>query len=186
MTTTTNKRVRIVRKEKDGITLDFKGDLGLKKASWEEFNKMYEFCPDNNLYCILKPDWQNKMKEARELLDSALIHYLQIDWKIANPDPNVVPDLVQVGTVGMYIEKISELLECPYIDAYRLLNKRAIEFRAEFGGPGSFRGLGADKLHKQDQKPPKSKQQKISTNRIGDINPDLAKLKEQFENKERK
>lgn len=79
MTTTTNKRVRIVRKEKDGITLDFKGDLGLKKASWEEFNKMYEFCPDSNLYCILKPDWQNKIKEAGELLDAALIHYLQID-----------------------------------------------------------------------------------------------------------
>jgi hypothetical protein len=183
MTTTINKRVRIVRKEKDGITLDFKGDLGLKKAPWEEFNKMYEFCPDNNLYCILKPDWQEKMKEAGELLDAALIHYLQIDWKIANPDPNVVPDLVQVGTVGLYVEKISKLLECSYLDAYRLLNDQAIAVRAALGEPGSFRGLGADKIQKQQNPQPKPKQQ-ISTNRIGDINPNLEKLKQQLERNE--
>jgi hypothetical protein len=40
MTTTNNRvRIRIVREEKDGITLDFKGDLELKKISWEEFNE---------------------------------------------------------------------------------------------------------------------------------------------------
>ena len=184
--TTTSNRVRVIRKEKDGITLDFKGDIGLKKASWEEFNKMYEFCPDDKFYCILKPEWQDKMKEARELLDTALIHYLQIDWKIANPDPEVVPDLVQVGVVGLYVEKISKLLECSYLDAYRLLNNKALEFRAAFGGLGSFKGIGADKIQKQqNQKPPQPKQQ-ISTNKMSDINPDLAKLKEQLENEERK
>ena len=176
----TNNKVRIVKKEKDGITLRF-DNLGNKKASWEEFNKMYEFCPDtNNLYCTLKPEWQEKMKKAGELLNSALIYYLQIDWKIANPDPNIVPDLVNVGIVGSYVEEISKLLECPYIDAYRLLNDKALEVRGALGGPGSFRGIGADKIQKQKPK------QKISTNKMSDINPDLEKLKQQLENKEKK
>ena len=88
MSTVTNNRVRIVNKSKDGITLDFKGGLGLKKVTWEEFNKMYEICPDNNKWCVLKSEWQEKMKKADNMLNAALIHYLQIDWKITNPDPN--------------------------------------------------------------------------------------------------
>jgi hypothetical protein len=182
MSIVTNNRVRIVNKSKDGITLDFKGDLGLKKATWEEFNKMYEICPDNNKWCILKSEWQEKMKKADNMLNSALIHYLQIDWKITNPDPNVVPDIVQVGTVGLYVEELSKLLECSYLDAFRLLNDRAIEIRTTFGGSGSFRGLGADKIKKQTNI---TLPHTSSGNRMSDINPNLAKLKEQLENKER-
>lgn len=183
MTTVTNKRVRIVRKEKDGITLDFKGEIGLKKESWEEFKKMYDFCPDNNLYCVLKPEWQEKMKKAGELLDTALIYYLQVDWKIADPDPEVIPDLITMGTVDLFVEKISKLLECSYLDAYRLLNDQAIAIRAALGGPGSFKGLDADKIQKRQNPQPKPEQQ-ISTNRIGDINPNLEKLKQQLEKNE--
>jgi hypothetical protein len=175
------KRVRIVNKSKDGITLDFKGDLGKKKASWEEFNKMYTICQDDKMYCEVKPEWVEKLEKADKLLNLALVHYLQVDWKIASP--NEIPDIVQMGTVGLYVTRISELLECSYLDAMALLNSRAILIRSEFGGPDSFKGLGADKLQKQQNQKPK---QQMSTNKMSDINPDLAKLKEQLENEERK
>lgn len=182
----TDNRVRIVNKSKDCITLDFKGEIGIQKSTWEEFNKIYEICQDDKRYCTIRPEWQKRLNEAEELICDAMVHYLQVDWKIASPDPKVVPDIVQMGTVGLYVKKISEILECSYLDAFKLLNLRAIQFRSSFGG-GGFPGLGADKVLKKqnNQTKPNNNNSQISTNKILDFNPELAKLKEQLDKEEK-
>ncbi len=179
----TKNRVRIVNKSKETITLDFKGNIGLKTSKWDEFNKMYEICPDDKRYCILKPEWKERIEKAGKLLDQALIYYLQVDWKVA--DPNETPDLVQMGMVGLYVEEISKLLECSYFDAMVLLNDRAIQVRSAFGGPSGFAGLGIKKQNPEPEENPKSNPNKVG-NTIAEFNPDLAKLKEQLENEEGK
>ena len=175
------KKVRIINKSKDSITLDL--GIQIVKATWKEFNKMYVICEDNKNYCIINPEWQKRLDEAQKLVNEAMIYYLQVDWKIA--DPNQIPDLVHMGVVGKYVEEISKILECSYLDAMKLLNYQAIQIRSTFGGPKGFKGLGSDKL-------PQQKQNKsiysasASGNKLSDINPELAKLKEQLQNKERK
>ena len=181
----TEKRVRIVNKSKDGITLDFKGSIGLKKSGWDEFNKMYEICLDDKRYCVLRPEWKERMEKAGKLLNEALVYYLQIDWKIANPDPEITPDLTAMGIVGYYVEEISKLMECSYLEAMSLLNFQAIQFRQAIGGSG-FMGLGASKVLKEIKKPEQTKEQKPLTNKISDFNPDLEKLREQLKNEEKK
>lgn len=176
------QRIRIVNKSKDGITLDFKGNIGLKTSSWEEFNKMFIICEDNKKYCTPNKEWVEKRDKAQELIQEALIYYLQVDWKIA--DPKEVPDLVHMGVVGEYVKKISEVLECGFLEAMSYLNYAAIQVRSSLGGPGSFKGLGADKLPKNKQRD-KKYNSPVSTNKIGDFNPDLEKLKEQLSKEEK-
>lgn len=178
----TIQRIRIVNKSKDGITLDFKGEVGLKKSSWEEFNKLFVICEDDKIYCTMNKKWLEKMSKTQELIQAALIFYLQVDWKIA--DPNQVPDLIHMGVVGEYVKKISEVLECSFLEAMSYLNYAAIQFRAS-GGPNDFKGLGADKLPKKDKNKKPSNPPK-STNKLGDFNPELARLKEQLESNEKK
>jgi hypothetical protein len=174
------KKVRIINKSKDSITLDL--GIQIVKATWREFNKMYVICEDNKNYCIINPEWQKRLDEAQKLVNEAMIYYLQVDWKIA--DPNQIPDPVHIGVVGKYVEEISKILECNYLDAMKLLNYQAIQIRSEFGGPGSFKGLGSDKLPQKQQK--NYSTSSTSGNKLSDINPELAKLKEQLQNKERK
>lgn len=178
-----NQRLRIVNKSKDGITIDFKGELGLKKSTWDEFNKMYIICKDDKRYCILNPEWEKRMSEAKKMIDDCMIYYLQVDWKIA--DPNQVPDLVHMGIVGEYAKKISELMECSYIEAISLINYQALQIRNAFGGRG-FKGLGANKL-KNNKKNPTAprKDPDILTNKISDFNPDLEKLRDQLKEQEK-
>lgn len=178
------KKLRIVNKSKDSVTLDFKGDIGIVKTTWTEFNKMYVICEDNKNYCIVNPEWQKRLDDAQKLVEESMVYYLQVDWKIA--DPNQVPDLVHMGVVGKYVEEISKILECSYLDAMKLLNYKAIQIRSSFGGSG-FKGLGADKLPKKQNKNNKKKEEKqpiysapTSGNKLSDINPELEKLKEQL------
>ena len=65
----TIQRIRIVNKSKDGITLDFKGEVGLKKSSWEEFNKLFEICEDDKKYCVPKKEFVEKINKMEIILD---------------------------------------------------------------------------------------------------------------------
>ena len=159
-----NKKIRIVKKEKDGITLKVNGTS--VKFSWDEFNDGYNIV--DNVYAVMNDKMVEQMTRLDELVNTATTAYFIMR--------NSVPDFKQLSysaVLSETIEKIQKLLNCTGLDAMKLVKNRINTINNMFGPDKKQRlEMNKDKFPKRVETPVNS------TSCIMSDNPALMKLKE--------
>lgn len=168
-----NKKLRIVKKEKDGITIKENGTS--VKFSWDEFNAGYNIV--DNVYAVMNDKMVEQMSQLDELIDTATTAYFIMQ--------NSVPDIKQLSYAAVLsetIEKIQKLLNCTGLDAMKLVKNRINAINNMFGS--DKKSHSRDYYKKQHHEMNKEKFPKRvenpgnSTSCIMSDNPALMKLKE--------
>ena len=168
-----NKKLRIVKKEKDGITIKENGTS--VKFSWDEFNDGYNII--DNVYAVMNDKMVEQMSQLDELIDSAITAYFILQ--------NSVPGITQLSYAGVLsetIEKIQKLLKCSMLDAMKLVKNRINAINNMFGS--NKKSHSRDYYKKQRHEMNKDKFSKRvetpvnSTSCVLSDNPALMKLKE--------
>lgn len=168
-----NKKLRIVKKEKDGITI--KGNGTSVKVSWDEFNAGYNIV--DNVYAVMNDKMVEQMTQLDELVDTATTAYFIMQ--------NSVPDSMQLNYAAVLsetIEKIQKLLNCTGLDAMKLVKNRINAFNDMFGSgkKSHSRNYYKKQRHEmnKDKFPKRVKTPVNSASCIMSDNPALMKLKE--------
>lgn len=168
-----NKKLRIVKKEKDGITIKENGTS--VKFSWDEFNAGYNIV--DNVYAVMNDKMVEQMTQLDELIDTATTAYFIVQ--------NSVPDIKQLSYAAVLsetIEKIQKLLNCTGLDAMKLVKNRINAINNMFGS--DKKSHSRDYYKKQRHEMNKDKFSKRvetpvnSTSCVMSGNPVLMKLKE--------
>lgn len=109
-----NKKLRIVKKEKDGITIKENGTS--VKFSWDEFNAGYNIV--DNVYAVMNDKMVEQMSQLDELIDTATTTYFIMQ--------NSVPDIKQLSYAAVLSETIEKIqkLNCTGLDAMKLVKNR--------------------------------------------------------------
>ena len=111
-------RFRIVNKTKDSVTLDFKGDLGKKTTTWEEFNEVYNIVdkiwavPNDNAWKKL----QKQQEEFQKIVDKAVTFVILAD---ITTDPG--KKLGALAALGSCTDEVMKVLGCDKAEATRML-----------------------------------------------------------------
>lgn len=168
-----NKKLRIVKKEKDGITIKENGTS--VKFSWDEFNAGYNIV--DNVYAVMNDKMVEQMSQLDELIDSAITAYFILQ--------NSVPGITQLSYAGVLsetIEKIQKLLKCSMLDAMKLVKNRINAINNMFGSDKKSHSRDYYKKQRhemnKDKFPKRVKTPVNSASCIMSDNPALMKLKE--------
>ena len=168
-----NKKLRIVKKEKDGITINENGTS--VKFSWDEFNAGYNIV--DNVYAVMNDKMVEQMTQLDELIDTATTAYFIMQ--------NTVPGIKQLSYAAVLsetIEKIQKLLNCTGFDAMKLVKNRINTFNDMFGydKKSHSRDYYKKQRHEmnKDKFPKRVKTPVNSASCIMSDNPALMKLKE--------
>lgn len=168
-----NKKLRIIKKEKDGITIKENGTS--VKFSWDEFNAGYNIV--DNVYAVMNDKMVEQMSQLDELIDSAITAYFILQ--------NSVPGITQLSYAGVLsetIEKIQKLLKCSMLDAMKLVKNRINAINNMFGSDKKSHSRDYYKKQRhemnKDKFPKRVKTPVNSASCIMSDNPALMKLKE--------
>ena len=168
-----NKKLRIVKKEKDGITIKDNGTS--VKFSWDEFNDGYNII--DNVYAVMNDKMVEQMSLLDKLIDSAITAYFILQ--------NSVPGITQLSYAGVLsetIEKIQKLLKCSMLDAMKLVKNRINAINNMFGSDKKSHSRDYYKKQRhemnKDKFPKRVETPVNSTSCVMSDNPALMKLKE--------
>ena len=164
-----NKKLRIVKKEKDGITIKENGTS--VKFSWDEFNAGYNIV--DNVYAVMNDKMVEQMTQLDDLIDTATTAYFIMQ--------NSVPDIKQLSYAAVLsetIEKIQKLLNCTGLDAMKLVKKRINAINNMFGSDKKSHYKKQRHEMNKDKFPKRVETPVNSTSCVMSDNPALMKLKE--------
>lgn len=168
-----NKKLRIVKKEKDGITIKENGTS--VKFSWDEFNAGYNIV--DNVYAVMNDKMVEQMTQLDELINTATTAYFIVQ--------NSVPDIKQLSYAAVLsetIEKIQKLLNCAGLDAMKLVKNRINAINNMFGSDKKSHSRDYYKKQRhemnKDKFPKRVETPVSSTSCVMSDNPALMKLKE--------
>ena len=168
-----NKKLRIVKKEKDGITIKENGTS--VKFSWDEFNAGYNIV--DNVYAVMTDEMAEQMTQLDDLINTATTVYFIMQ--------NSVPGIKQLSYAAVLsetIKKIQKLLNCTGLDVMKLVKNRINAVNNMFGS--DKKSHSRDYYKKQRHEMNKDKFPKYvetpanSTSCVMSDNPVLMKLKE--------
>lgn len=170
-----NTKIRIVRKQKDGITLRVKGNE--IKFSWDEFNSGYNIV--DNVYAIMNDTMVERMNKLDDLISTATTAFFIVQ--------NSVPDIKQLSYAAVLtntIEEIQNLLNCTGLEAIQLVKKNVESLNSMFKSdktPYTREYYRKQKMEMNKDKFPKRVESPVnSTSCVLEDNPALLKLKEKM------
>lgn len=170
-----NTKIRIIRKQKDCITLSVKGNE--VKFSWDEFNAGYIIV--DNIYAVMNDIMVERMNQLDKLIDTATTTYFIVQ--------NSVPDIKQLSyaaVLSQTIEKIQKLLNCTGLEAIKLVRNRIDAMNSMFNSEKNTHTRTYYKKQKREMnkyKFPKRVESPVnSTSCVMEDNPVLMKLKEKL------
>lgn len=170
-----NIKIRIVRKQKDGITLRVKGNE--IKFPWDEFNEGYIIV--DSVYAMMNEQLVERMSKLDELIKSATTSYFIMQ--------NSVPGfskLTHAAVLSETIGKIQKLLNCNGLEAIQLIKKQVDSMNNMFNSEKTVHTreyYRKQKLNKNRDKFPKRVETPVnSTSCVLEDNPILQKLKNEL------
>lgn len=170
-----NTKIRIVRKQKDGITLRVKGNE--IKFSWEEFNDGYNIV--DNIWAVMKDSFIARMEKLDSLISDATATYFILQ--------NSVPGIQQLSHAAVLsntIEEIRNLLKCTNFEALQLVKKNIDNMNTVFNSDKSGHTRAYYKKQKmemnKDKFPKRVETPVNSSSCVMADNPALLKLKEKY------
>lgn len=189
-TTRKKLRVRIIHKSKDGLILDFKGEIGVKKASWEDFNKIYQICADNPMFAEPTDEHQKKLDLIEEHINNAVVHFVMSGGyaKMQGTEAKVTADeeLMHMMGLGTELQELEKLTGMNVVQIAQIVRQRVIQLHTGLQ-------LDAMKEHQREEREARTQRRRdwekerhtqnvvlTSTNSLGD-NPLLKQLKEQMD-----
>lgn len=116
------KTIRIIKKEKDGVTL--KGGKGIpaQKFSWEDFNSCYTISPDDLHLAIMKPEFEKEIAEkeakAEEILNNIMVSLL------AQRSNDVSFKMMHLASLSTEVDELADVIGCSVDDALSLAAQR--------------------------------------------------------------
>ena len=110
----TKKKLRIVNKSKEYITIDIRNAGGLIKMSWNIFKRLFDISKEDNKYCYTKEDNNETYNKFRKLLNNSVHAFGKIKDK-ENPDKEYLE------TLGKCFNELMVLLGCPKEDLNELI-----------------------------------------------------------------
>ena len=168
-----NKKLRIVKKEKDGITIKENGTS--VKFSWDEFNAGYNIV--DNVYAVMTDEMAEQMTQLDDLINTATTVYFIIQ--------NSVPGIKQLSYAAVLsetIKKIQKLLNCTGLDVMKLVKNRINAVNNMFGSDKKSHSRDYYKKQRhemnKDKFPKRVETPVNSTSCVMSDNPALMKLKE--------
>lgn len=169
-----NKKLRIVKKEKDGITIKENGTS--IKFSWDEFNSGYNIV--DNVYAVMNEKMIERMNQLDELINDAVTAY----FIVQNSGLSSIKELTYAAVLTETIEKIQKLLNCTGFEAMKLVKNRIDAFSNMFGSNMKSHSRNYYKMQRyetsKDKFSKRSENPDISTSCVMSDNPALLKLKE--------
>lgn len=183
-TTRKKLRVRIIHKSKDGLILDFKGEIGVKKTTWEEFNKIFQVCADNPMFAEPTDEHQKKLDLIEEHINNAVVHFVMSGGyaKMQGTEAKVTADeeLMHMMGLGTELQELEKLTGMNVVQISQIVRQRVIQLHT---------GLQLDAMRRAQRRKEKDWEERhnqnptvvhTSTNSLGD-NPLLKQLKEQMD-----
>jgi hypothetical protein len=110
----TKKKIRIVNKSKEDITIDIRNSGGIIKMSWNIFKSLFDICKDNTKFCVTKEDNNKSYNTFKKLLTNAVYAFSKIKDR-KNPDKQ------QLEILGKCFNDLIVLLNCTKEDLNKLI-----------------------------------------------------------------
>ena len=143
METNKKPRTRIVNKTKTSVTLDYKGNIGKKTTTWEEFNEIYDIV--DKIWAVPKDEvWKGmleKQDKFQEIVDKAVTFAILAD---NTTDPG--KKLSSLAALGSCTGEVMEVLGCDKDEATGMLQMALSAY-----GP-AYRELKQGKPEKKETK----------------------------------
>ena len=118
METNKKPRTRIVNKTKTSVTLDYKGNIGKKTTTWEEFNEIYNVV--DKIWAVPKDEvWKGmleKQNKFQKIVDKAVTFVILAD---NTTDPG--KKLSAIAALGSCTDEVMEVLGCDKAEAAGML-----------------------------------------------------------------
>ena len=184
-------RVRIINKSKDGVIIDFKGEIGLKKTTWEEFNKIYQICADNPMFAEPTDEHQKLLDEINEHINNAVLHFIMSGGyaKMQGNEANIEAgdQLLHILGLGTELEKIQELTGMNVVQVSLMVRQRvnAFHHQMEIDALKEQQQIRAQRRRDWEKERHTQNVVLTSTNSLGD-NPLLKQLKDQMDKENQK
>lgn len=184
-------RVRIINKSKDGVIIDFKGEIGLKKTTWEEFNKIYQICADNPMFAEPTDEHQKLLDEINEHINNAVLHFIMSGGyaKMQGNEANIEAgdQLLHILGLGTELEKIQELTGMNVVQVSLMVRQRvnAFHHQMEIDALKEQQQIRAQRRRDWEKERHTQNVVLTSTNSLGD-NPLLKQLKDQMDKENHK
>ena len=138
-------RTRIVNKTKTSVTLDYKGNIGKKTTTWEEFNEIYDIV--DKLWAVPKDEvWKGmleKQDKFQKIVDKAVTFVILAD---NTTDPG--KKLGALAALGSCTNEVMEVLGCDKSEATGMLQMALSSY-----GPAYRELKQGMKEIKEDSKP---------------------------------
>jgi len=165
------KRFRILKKEKDGVTLNMGGHVS--KYSWDDFNQNMEMV--DKFYAVAKPEVIQKEEEVEMYLTMATLAFLRIDVLQKGGKENRPHELLyQVSMLGNSIEKVKELTGFAEADVLKLIQQRIQILKS----PITLDDLKeTPEEYRKRKAKEKSNEMKLRTSNIGSATESMANVK---------
>ena len=164
-----NKKLRIVKKEKDGITIKENGTS--VKFSWDEFNAGYNIV--DNVYAVMNDKMVEQMSQLDDFIDTATTAYFIMQNSVTD-----IKQLSYAAVLSETIEKIQKLLNCTGLDAMKLVKNRINAINNMFGSDKKSHYKKQRHEMNNDKFPKRVETPVNSTSCVMSDNPALMKLKE--------
>ena len=160
-------RTRIVNKAKTSVTLDYKGNIGKKTITWEEFNEIYEVV--DKIWAVPKDEaWKEileKQDKFQKIVDKAVTFVIIAD---TTTDPR--KKLGAIAALGSCTDEVMEVLGCDKAEAAGMLQMALSAYGPAYGELKQRKLPKPEKKEiKEDSKP------KSASFSLGDV-PEFEKL----------
>ncbi len=157
-------KTRIVNKTKTSVTLDYKGNIGKKTTTWDEFNEIYDVV--DKIWAVPKDEvWKGmleKQDKFQKIVDKAVTFVILAD---ITTDPG--KKLGALAALGSCTDEVMKVLDCDRAEAAGMLQMALSAY-----GP-AYRDLKQGKPEKKEIK--EDSQPKPASFSLGDV-PGFEKL----------
>ena len=125
-----NSRVRIINKTKEGCILDFKGSVGQKYITWEEFKKIYTI--KDHIWAEMNEEYTKKLDEVKEKIGQLAALTLIVNNEKNN---NLSPEkkLTYLAMIGDLSTELTKDLNCTLPELMALVKKQLSGFKVPEG-----------------------------------------------------
>jgi len=182
---TTKRKIRIVNKNKESVTIDIRNAGGIIKMSWDIFKSLFDIYKEDTKFCYTKEENNETYNKFRKLLNKAVFSFGKIK-NSENPDEKYLKDL------GKCYNDLIVLLNCTEEDLNKLVIDKYSEVIKQTNNNNTNSTKKKQKYNQNQQKEkqeksnkPKQQTKNISTipvSTFGDLD-ELKQLKEKLNDK---
>lgn len=174
---TDRRKIRIINKSKDGVTIDLRKNGGIFRFSWKSFSNLFEINEEDNKTCFVKDD--TVFSRFQKLINKSVYIFSSIKDKDN-------PEKTQLEALGKYFNELMTILCCTSEELNDLVINKYSESKTKKNTNKKKQKPRENKVENIKQEPNTTniQQQSIPVSTFGDLK-ELQQLKEEMNDKRR-